>query len=106
MSENNLFHFAQVVSEMPAQPHSNSDLSHTENPRPAARIRQVRSLAVCYHVFELNMTIPTCQNRLGMAAIQPVFYPPSSNIVCFRSSPFFVERLHHMQFMLHLRTGG
>ncbi|GAB5587070.1 hypothetical protein Unana1_01970 [Umbelopsis nana] len=30
MSENNLFHFAQVVSEMPAQPHSTQDQSRAD----------------------------------------------------------------------------
>lgn len=43
MSENNLFHFAQVVSEMPAQPHSTQPLQHTEG-RQVYRIRQVRDL--------------------------------------------------------------
>lgn len=42
MSENNLFHFAQVVSEMPAQPHSTQDQSRADV-RSVFSIRQVRN---------------------------------------------------------------
>ncbi|KAI9281213.1 hypothetical protein BC943DRAFT_329946 [Umbelopsis sp. AD052] len=56
MSENNLFHFAQVVSEMP---HSNPDLPHAETTsRPAARIRQ-NACIICNLCF-------TCGQRYGI----------------------------------------
>jgi hypothetical protein len=54
MSENNLFHFAQVVSEMPAQPHSTQDLPRAED-ATVLRIRQVQvSVSVHFNLIVCN----------------------------------------------------
>ncbi|KAH8552214.1 hypothetical protein BGW37DRAFT_491012 [Umbelopsis sp. PMI_123] len=57
MSENNLFHFAQVVSEMPAQPNSTQDLPQTEPNHPVTRIRQ-NACIICNLCF-------TCGQKYG-----------------------------------------
>jgi hypothetical protein len=85
MSENNLFHFAQVVSEMSAQPHSTQALQHTEG-RQVYRIRQVRDHELS---VELQMTqpMPCLQHWLawlvGNVQNTPMLYDHISNPLCY-----------------------